>query len=77
MAEQEGDVENLAAREMVEGRIARESTSIVLNGLEAGNVRVNMVKGLLEQVNLERERRKLNSRRCDNIHWIAGLAVSG
>lgn len=45
MAEQEGEVENAAALEMVEGRIVRE-ISTALNGLEAGNVRVNMVKSL-------------------------------
>lgn len=45
MAEQEGEVENAAALEMAEGRIVRE-ISTALNGLEAGNVRVNMVKSL-------------------------------
>lgn len=46
VAEQEGEVENAAALEMVEGRIVREIGS-ALSGLEAGNVRMNMVKVFL------------------------------
>lgn len=46
MAEQEGEVENAAALEMVEGLIVREIGS-ALSGLEAGNVRMNMVKVFL------------------------------
>lgn len=49
MAEQEGEDENAAALEMVDGRNAREISTAV-SGLEAGNVRVYMVKELLLQL---------------------------
>lgn len=52
MAEQEGEDENAAALEMVEGRNVRE-ISIALSGLEAGHVRLYMVKDLFEQLHLE------------------------
>lgn len=52
VAEQEGEDENAAALEMVEGRNAREITT-ALSGLDAGNVRVYMVKDFFGQLHLE------------------------
>lgn len=54
VAEQEGEDENAAALEMVEGRNVRE-ISAALSGLEAGNVRVYMVKELFSNY-LERKK---------------------
>lgn len=76
MAEQEGEVENAAALEMVEGRIVREINT-ALNGLEAGNVRVNMVKDLFGQLNLERKRGSRKIRDAATSMSTADLAVSG
>lgn len=56
MAEQDGEDENAAALEMVEGRNVRE-ISTALSGLEAGNVRVYMVKALLGNYTLSLERK--------------------
>lgn len=52
MAEQEGEDENAAALGILEGRNVRE-VSTALSGLEAGNVRVYMVRGLFRQLHLK------------------------
>lgn len=56
MAEQEGEVENAAALEMVEGRNVRE-ISTALSGLEAGNARAYMIKDSLGNYTLSLERK--------------------
>lgn len=56
MAEQEGEVENAAALEMVEGRNVRE-ISTALSGHEAGNVRAYMIKDSLGNYTLSLERK--------------------
>lgn len=74
VAEQDGEDENAAALEMVEGRNVRE-ISTALSGLEAGNVRVYMVKDLLGNYTLSLERTKES--RTVAATSIADLAVSG
>lgn len=77
MAEQEGEDENAAALEMVEGRNVRE-ISTALSGLEAGNVRVYMVKDLLGNYTLSLERKKVSRPVAPTSNMsIADLAVSG
>lgn len=49
MAEQEGEDENAAALEVVDGRNAREISTAV-SGLEADNVRVYIIKEVLLQL---------------------------
>lgn len=56
VAEQDGEVENAAALEMVEGRNVRE-ISTALSGLEADNVRAYMIKDSLGNYTLSLERK--------------------
>lgn len=77
MAEQEGEDENAAALEMVEGRNVREINT-ALSGLEAGNVRAYMIKDPLGNYTLSLERKwQVEQSRRHQIISIADLAVSG